>query len=136
MRPWHSSKLKKAKPAGLRSQGDRIGLRDLFRQVPKDEALKDIPKEREEELKKEIARGREEITRTILTEAQKIIPHHGQRLLSIHQEGDPGRDAEPGGSGFARHFTIGRKPYALNRSAGENDGGDCEKSLQREYFLQ
>jgi len=46
MRPWPSSKLKKTNPAGLRIQGSRIDLRVLFRQVPKDEALKDIPKER------------------------------------------------------------------------------------------
>ena len=45
--------------------------------------MKDIPKEREEELKKEIARGREEITRTILTEAQKIIPQYGIELVDV-----------------------------------------------------
>jgi membrane protease subunit HflC len=36
--------------------------------------LKDIPKEREEELKREIARGREQITRTILAEGKKSFP--------------------------------------------------------------
>jgi regulator of protease activity HflC (stomatin/prohibitin superfamily) len=41
---------------------------------PKNEELKDIPKEREEELKREIARGREEITRTILAEAKRSSP--------------------------------------------------------------
>jgi membrane protease subunit HflC len=45
--------------------------------------LKDIPKEREEELKREIARGREEITRTILTEARKIIPQYGIELVDV-----------------------------------------------------
>jgi membrane protease subunit HflC len=45
--------------------------------------LKEIPKEREEELKREIARGREEITRTILTEAQKIIPQYGIELVDV-----------------------------------------------------
>ena len=42
--------------------------------IPDDDLLKDVPKEQEEELKRAIARGREEITRTILAEAQKIIP--------------------------------------------------------------
>jgi membrane protease subunit HflC len=50
---------------------------------PRGEALKDVPKEREEELKREIARGREEITRTILTEAQKIIPQYGIELVDV-----------------------------------------------------
>ena len=45
--------------------------------------LKEVPKEREEELKKEIARGREEITRTILAEAKKIIPQYGIELVDV-----------------------------------------------------
>jgi regulator of protease activity HflC (stomatin/prohibitin superfamily) len=72
----------------VRDQVSSSELVELVRsaswEVPKDEALKDIPKEREEELKKEIARGREEITRTILTEAQKIIPQYGIELASAN----------------------------------------------------
>ena len=34
-------------------------------------------------LSKEIARGREEITRTILTEARKIIPQYGIELVDV-----------------------------------------------------
>lgn len=51
--------------------------------VPDDELLKSVPKEQEEELKQEIARGREEITRTILAEAQKIIPQYGIELVDV-----------------------------------------------------
>ena len=51
--------------------------------VPGDEVLKDVPKEQEEDLKREIARGREEITRTILAEAQKIIPQYGIELVDV-----------------------------------------------------
>ncbi len=51
--------------------------------VPEDEALEAIPKEREEELKRKIARGREEITRIILTQAQKIIPQYGIELVDV-----------------------------------------------------
>ena len=58
-------------------------VRSASWEVPEDEALKEIPKEREEELKREIARGREEITRTILTEAQKIIPQYGIELVDV-----------------------------------------------------
>ncbi|MBN2528650.1 MAG: protease modulator HflC [Deltaproteobacteria bacterium] len=51
--------------------------------VPKDDALKDIPKEQEAALKQEIARGREEITRTILNEARRIIPQYGIELVDV-----------------------------------------------------
>ncbi|UCF30221.1 MAG: protease modulator HflC [bacterium] len=51
--------------------------------IPEDQALEAVPREREEELKREIARGREEITRTILTEAQKIIPQYGIELVDV-----------------------------------------------------
>ncbi len=51
--------------------------------IPEDQALEAVPKEREEELKKKIARGREEITRIILNEAQKIIPQYGIELVDV-----------------------------------------------------
>jgi len=51
--------------------------------IPDDEILKDVPKEQEEKLKQEIARGREEITRTILVKAQKIIPQYGIELVDV-----------------------------------------------------
>jgi len=51
--------------------------------IPDDDVLKDVPKEQEEDLKREIARGREEITRTILAEAQKIIPQYGIELVDV-----------------------------------------------------
>jgi membrane protease subunit HflC len=71
----------------VRDQVSSSELVELVRsaswEAPEDEELKDIPKEREEELKREIARGREEITRTILTEAQKIIPQYGIELVDV-----------------------------------------------------
>ncbi len=51
--------------------------------IPEDQALEAVPKEREEELKRKIARGREEITRIILNEAQKIIPQYGIELVDV-----------------------------------------------------
>ena len=78
MRPWHFSKLKKTKPAGLGSQGSGIDLRVLFRQVPKDEALKDIPKEREEELKKWISFVPSSVSRNV-----RIILCHRRLVSSI-----------------------------------------------------
>ncbi|MFO7753685.1 MAG: protease modulator HflC [Desulfobacteraceae bacterium] len=58
-------------------------VRSASWEVPEDEVLKEVPKEREEELKREIAHGREEITRTILAEAGKIIPQYGIELVDV-----------------------------------------------------
>lgn len=51
--------------------------------IPEDQAIEAVPKEREEELKRKIARGREEITRIILKEAGKIIPQYGIELVDV-----------------------------------------------------
>ena len=71
----------------VRDQVSSSELVELVRsaswEIPENEALKDIPKEQEEVLKRAIARGREEITRTILTEAQKIIPQYGIELVDV-----------------------------------------------------
>lgn len=71
----------------VRDQVSSSELVELVRsaswKLPEGEALDEVPKEREEELKREIARGREEITRTILAEAQKIIPQYGIELVDV-----------------------------------------------------
>jgi modulator of FtsH protease HflC len=71
----------------VRDQVSSSELVELVRsaswEVPEDKVLKEVPKEREEELKREIARGREEITRTILAEARKIIPQYGIELVDV-----------------------------------------------------
>lgn len=51
--------------------------------IPEGKELEAIPKEREEELKRKIARGREEITRIILANARKIIPQYGIELVDV-----------------------------------------------------
>jgi membrane protease subunit HflC len=58
-------------------------VRSISWVIPEGEELEAIPKEREEELKREIARGREEITRIILTQARKIIPQYGIELVDV-----------------------------------------------------
>ena len=51
--------------------------------VPKGEVLEEVPAEVREELKKEVVRGREEITRTILAEARKVMPQYGIELVDV-----------------------------------------------------
>jgi len=52
-------------------------------EVPEQEKLEEVAEEQEKELKKEITRGRQEITRTILNEARKIIPQYGIELVDV-----------------------------------------------------
>jgi len=51
--------------------------------VPKGEILEEVPAEVREELAKAVVRGREEITRTILAEARKVIPQYGIELVDV-----------------------------------------------------
>jgi membrane protease subunit HflC len=51
--------------------------------VPEGEVLEEVPADVREELKKEVVRGREEITRTILAEARKVIPQYGIELVDV-----------------------------------------------------
>ena len=71
----------------VRDQVSSSELVELVRsaswEAPQNDELKDIPKEREAELKRAIARGREQITRTILAEARKIIPQYGIELVDV-----------------------------------------------------
>jgi membrane protease subunit HflC len=71
----------------VRDQVSASELVELVRsaswEVPEGEVLEEVPAEVREELKKEIARGREEITRTILTEARKVIPQYGIELVDV-----------------------------------------------------
>jgi membrane protease subunit HflC len=51
--------------------------------VPEGEVLEEVPAEVREELKKQVSRGREELTRTILTEARRVIPQYGIELVDV-----------------------------------------------------
>jgi membrane protease subunit HflC len=58
-------------------------VRSASWEVPKGEILEEVPAEVREELKKKVVRGREEITRTILAEARKVIPQYGIELVDV-----------------------------------------------------
>jgi len=71
----------------VRDQVSASELVDLVRsaswQVPEGEILEEVPAEVREELKKQVTRGREELTRTILIEAGKVIPQYGIELVDV-----------------------------------------------------
>ena len=71
----------------VRDQVSRSDLVELVRsstwKIPRGESLVEATAEQEKELKKRISRGREEITRTILAEARKVIPQYGIELVDV-----------------------------------------------------
>ncbi|HKI64620.1 MAG TPA: protease modulator HflC, partial [Burkholderiales bacterium] len=58
-------------------------VRSASWEVPKGEILEEVPAEVREKLEKRIASGREEISRTILAEARKVIPQYGIELVDV-----------------------------------------------------
>ena len=71
----------------VRDQVSASELVELVRsaswEVPEGEILEEVPAEVREELKKQVSRGREELTRTILAEARKVIPQYGIELVDV-----------------------------------------------------
>ena len=71
----------------VRDQVSASELVELVRsaswEVPQGEILEEVPAEVREELTRKVSRGREEITRTILAEARKIIPQYGIELVDV-----------------------------------------------------
>jgi membrane protease subunit HflC len=71
----------------VRDQVSASELVELVRsatwEVPEGEVLEEVPAEVREELKKQVVRGREELTRTILAEARKVIPQYGIELVDV-----------------------------------------------------
>ena len=71
----------------VRDQVSSSELVELVRsaswEVPEQEVLEQVAAEQKEELKKKITRGREQITRTILAEARRIIPQYGIELVDV-----------------------------------------------------
>ena len=122
----------------VRDQVSSSELIELVRsaswEVPADEVLKEVPAEREEEIKKEIKRGREEITRTILAEARKIIPQYGIELIDVRIKRldyiESVREKV-----YARMISERKRIAAQFRSEGEGQGaeilGSMEKNLRQ-----
>ena len=122
----------------VRDQVSNSELVELVRssswKVPGEEVLHDIPAEQEKELKKKITRGREEITRTILTEARRIIPQYGIELVDVRIKRldyvESVREKV-----YARMISERKRIAAQFRSEGEGQSaeilGTMEKELRR-----
>ena len=58
-------------------------VRSASWKAPGGQVMEQVPEEAQAKLKQEISRGREEITRNILTEARKIMPQYGIELVDV-----------------------------------------------------
>ena len=122
----------------VRDQVSSSELVELVRsstwKVPGAEVLQEVAAEREKELKQKITRGREEITRTILTEARRIIPQYGIELVDVRIKRldyvESVREKV-----YARMISERKRIAAQFRSEGEGQSaeilGTMEKELRR-----
>jgi membrane protease subunit HflC len=122
----------------VRDQVSSSELVELVRsatwEVPEKEALEEVTEEREKEITKQITRGREEITRTILAESRKIIPQYGIELVDVRIKRldyvESVRERV-----YARMISERKRIAAQFRSEGEGRSaeilGEMEKELRR-----
>jgi membrane protease subunit HflC len=122
----------------VRDQVSNSELVELVRssswKIPGEEVLHELPAEQEKELKKKINRGREEITRTILAEARRIIPQYGIELVDVRIKRldyvESVREKV-----YARMISERKRIAAQFRSEGEGQSaeilGTMEKELRR-----
>jgi len=119
----------------VRDQVSSSELVELVRsstwKVPGEEALEEVPAEQEKELKKQITRGREEITRTILAEARKIIPQYGIELVDVRIKRldyvESVREKV-----YARMVSERKRIAAQFRSEGEGQSAEILGTMEKE----
>lgn len=108
-------------------------VRSASWQTPKGELLEEAPKELVEELKKEIALGREGMTRAILEEVRKATPQYGIEVADVRIKRlnyvESVREKV-----YARMISERKRIAAQFRSEGEGRSaeilGDMEKNLR------
>jgi membrane protease subunit HflC len=121
----------------VRDQVSSSELVELVRsaswEVPK-ESLKEVPAEREAELKKQVVRGREEITRAILANARKIIPQYGIDLVDVRVKRldyvESVREKV-----YTRMISERKRIAAQFRSEGEGERAEILGTMEKELRL-
>ena len=84
-----------------------------------------------EALKKEVVRGREELTRTILTEARKVIPQYGIELVDVRiKRLDYVQSVRE--KVYARMISERKRIAAKFRSEGEGRSAEILGTMEKE----
>jgi membrane protease subunit HflC len=119
----------------VRDQVSSSELVELVRsaswEVPEQKVLEEVPAEQKEELRKQISRGREEITRTILAEARRIIPQYGIELVDVRIKRldyvESVREKV-----YARMISERKRIAAQFRSEGEGQSAEILGTMEKE----
>ncbi len=121
--------------SSVRSQVSGNELVELVRSAtwvtPQEAVLEEVPVEREKELKKEVRRGREELTRAILVESRKVVPQFGielidvriKRLNYVHSVRE---------KVYARMISERKRIAARFRSEGEGESAEILGNMEKE----
>jgi len=100
-------------------------------QVPQEELLAEATPEQEMVLKKQITRGREEVTRTILAEASKLMPQYGIELADVRIKRlnyvESVREKV-----YARMISERKRIAAKFRSEGEGESAQTLGKMEKE----
>jgi modulator of FtsH protease HflC len=106
-------------------------VRSASWEVPEGEVLEEAPAEVREELTKAVTRGREEITRTILAEARRVIPQYGIELVDVRIKRlnyvESVREKV-----YARMISERKRIAAKFRSEGEGRSAEILGTMERE----
>lgn len=106
-------------------------VRSASWEAPEGEELEEVAAEVREELTKEVTRGREEITRTILTEARRVIPQYGIELVDVRIKRlnyvESVREKV-----YARMISERKRIAARFRSEGEGRSAEILGTMERE----
>jgi membrane protease subunit HflC len=106
-------------------------VRSASWEVPEGEVLEEAPAEVREELTKAVTRGREEITRTILAEARRVIPQYGIELVDVRIKRlnyvESVREKV-----YARMVSERKRIAARFRSEGEGRSAEILGTMERE----
>jgi membrane protease subunit HflC len=106
-------------------------VRSASWEAPEGEELEEVAAEVREELTKAVTRGREEITRTILTEARRVIPQYGIELVDVRIKRlnyvESVREKV-----YARMISERKRIAAKFRSEGEGRSAEILGTMERE----
>lgn len=99
--------------------------------VPQEDILEEAPAEVQAELKKVVIRGREELTRTILTKAREVVPQYGIELVDVRIKRldyvESVREKV-----YARMISERKRIAARFRSEGEGQSAEILGTMEKE----
>ena len=119
----------------VRDEVSSSELKDLVRSasrvIPEDELLEEVTEDAKAKLQTEVVRGREDLTRTILAKAQRIVPQYGIELVDVRIKRlnyvESVREKV-----YARMISERKRIAARFRSEGEGQSAEILGTMEKE----